>query len=159
MEVQSYVHPTLSHVRLWDVPGGGTVNHPGESYFEDKKLCAFDCLIIVGAGRFTNFDVGLARAARRSGTPMVFVRSKADQDIENRADAMNAEPRDVKAQLRTDIVAKMRLSLPEELRDRAVFVVSARVVAGHRRFPQSDYGLDEEELVLWVMETALSRRG
>lgn len=73
-----------------------------------KKLFAFDVLIVVGATRFTEFDIQLAKEAAANGVsslslssfshltflsypglhqvPVVFVRNKADVDIKNKAE-------------------------------------------------------------------------
>lgn len=51
---KGYKHPDLRMMMIWDMPGAGTLNHPRESYFEDKFLMCFDTLIIVTAERYSN---------------------------------------------------------------------------------------------------------
>lgn len=48
---RGYRHPDLRSVILWDMPGAGTMQHPADTYFEDKFLCAFDSLVVVTAER------------------------------------------------------------------------------------------------------------
>ncbi|ORY96344.1 interferon-inducible GTPase-domain-containing protein [Syncephalastrum racemosum] len=48
---KGYKHPDLRMMMIWDMPGAGTLNHPRESYFEDKFLMCFDTLVIVTAER------------------------------------------------------------------------------------------------------------
>lgn len=48
---RGYRHPDLKSMILWDMPGAGTMNHPADTYFESKFLCAFDSLVIVIAER------------------------------------------------------------------------------------------------------------
>lgn len=50
-EPRGYRHPDLRTMILWDMPGAGTTEHPGSTYFEDKYLQVFDSLIIVTAER------------------------------------------------------------------------------------------------------------
>lgn len=50
-EPRGYRHPDLRKMVLWDMPGAGTTDHPGSTYFEDKYLQVFDSLIIVTAER------------------------------------------------------------------------------------------------------------
>ncbi|CAF3265109.1 unnamed protein product, partial [Rotaria sp. Silwood2] len=38
--------PEFQYVCLWDLPGSGAPQHPAETYFKDKCLYAFDCLLI-----------------------------------------------------------------------------------------------------------------
>ena len=47
MKPTPYPHPQRGDLILWDLPGGGTPNHPIESYFDDKSLLAFDCIVLV----------------------------------------------------------------------------------------------------------------
>ena len=47
MQVRKFIHPALSHFVLWDIPGAGTASHPIATYFDDKCLLAFDCLLVV----------------------------------------------------------------------------------------------------------------
>lgn len=45
--IKKYVCLQQERLVLWDCPGAGTLNHPVETYFEDKMLFAFDFLIIL----------------------------------------------------------------------------------------------------------------
>jgi energy-coupling factor transporter ATP-binding protein EcfA2 len=48
-----YPHPADRSLVLWDMPGGDTDAFPAATYFEDRCLHRFDCLVMVYAGRFT----------------------------------------------------------------------------------------------------------
>lgn len=96
------------------VPNAGAQNMRA---MQVKLLFAFDILIIVGATRFTEFDISLAWEALGNRVtsfslstssneitgllqvPCMFVRSKADIDIENRADREDKKPADVKQEV------------------------------------------------------------
>ena len=83
-EYQKYVHPQCKHLVLWDLPGAGSVTHGGRTYFKDKALYAFDCLIIVMADRLMHLDLHLINVASMYGLPTVLVRTKIDQDFEGK---------------------------------------------------------------------------
>ncbi|CAF1632571.1 unnamed protein product [Adineta ricciae] len=78
----SYPNNEAPYLRLWDIPGGGTAKHPAETYFADKLLYAFDCLIILYAGRFTKLDLDICKQAYIYKIPVLLVRSKADIDVD-----------------------------------------------------------------------------
>ncbi len=46
MAPTQYQHPTIPKLCLWDIPGAGTMQHPIQTYFDDKGLLAFDCLVL-----------------------------------------------------------------------------------------------------------------
>lgn len=75
----------LPYLSIWDLPGGGTEKHPADTYFEDKTLYAFECLLLLKTGRFTSLDVQIFKKAVENNIPIAIVMTKADQDIKNRA--------------------------------------------------------------------------
>jgi hypothetical protein len=68
---------------LWDLPAAGTISSPDTTYFEEQTLYAFDCLLLLRAGRFTQFDVAICQQARKYQIPIVLAISKGDQDVES----------------------------------------------------------------------------
>lgn len=72
-------HP---HIYLWDMPSVNSFAHPKDSYFEDNFLYLFDFLVILFEDRLTDFDLQLARMAKRHGVGFAFVRSKSDLAIQ-----------------------------------------------------------------------------
>lgn len=83
--VASYQWPrnAMPHVTLWDMPAVGASSSRDQNYFEEQELYAFDCLLLLRAGRFTQFDVAICQQARQYQIPIVLVISKGDQDVEN----------------------------------------------------------------------------
>lgn len=82
----SYPENKLPYLTIWDLPGGGTQRHPAESYFEDKVLYAFDCLLLLKSGRFTQLDIQIYKlATMKYKIPIAIVMTKADNDIKSRA--------------------------------------------------------------------------
>jgi hypothetical protein len=83
MIVKRYRFPRgqFPHVAIWDLSGGGTQAHPAETYFEDKLLYAFDCLLLLSANRFSELEVSIARRAQKFRTPVVLVITKGDRNF------------------------------------------------------------------------------
>ncbi|RUS32868.1 hypothetical protein BC938DRAFT_473991 [Jimgerdemannia flammicorona] len=77
--IKSYQHPDLNTLVLWDLPGGGAERNPGEPYFPDKMMFAFDALIVVTSAKFLQIELDIAKQANEKGVPIYFVRNKADQ--------------------------------------------------------------------------------
>ena len=75
--VARYPYPTQPSVRLWDLPGAGTVAVPAETYLQDMGLRYFDRVVVVSAQRFTETEVALRGELERHGVPYCLVRSKA----------------------------------------------------------------------------------
>ena len=80
-DVKGYIHPKMKHLALYDLPGAGTQKHPVETYFCDKRLYVFDCLVLIMVGRIRQSDLTIAKFAQDMGTPVVFVRNKIENDI------------------------------------------------------------------------------
>lgn len=70
-------------VTLWDMPATGTFSGSDMSYFEREHLYAFDCLLLLRAGRFTQFDAAICQQASQNNIPLILVSSKGDQDIQS----------------------------------------------------------------------------
>ncbi|KIY62896.1 P-loop containing nucleoside triphosphate hydrolase protein [Cylindrobasidium torrendii FP15055 ss-10] len=147
--------------RVWwyDVPGGGTRTVPGANYFNDQGLYVFDAILVVFAGRFTELDLVILRHTYKWGIPAYIVRSKADQDIQNRmeraqrrANALheNREPviDEEKQAFICEVHDNVRKSLEEEglselaaATDARCFVVSESAILRCIKDMDSDKGL------------------
>uniref|UniRef100_A0A914PZJ4 IRG-type G domain-containing protein n=1 Tax=Panagrolaimus davidi TaxID=227884 RepID=A0A914PZJ4_9BILA len=79
-EIQPYTFedPQYSHVKIYDIPGAGTLTHNAESYYHDKCLCAFDCLIILTQDTLAQDEINFAIQSLRYNQSIAFVRSKCD---------------------------------------------------------------------------------
>ena len=78
-----YDFPDAPHLKLWDIPGTGTVMHSGRTYFVDKFLYAYDCLVITTSTRCSSVDLHLANVAAMYGIPTAIVRNKVEGDYKN----------------------------------------------------------------------------
>eukprot|EP00918_Siedleckia_nematoides_P077706 GHVU01169852.1.p1 GENE.GHVU01169852.1~~GHVU01169852.1.p1 ORF type:complete len:263 (+),score=38.14 GHVU01169852.1:185-973(+) len=68
-------------VVLWDLPGGGTENHPSATYIKDNGLRWFNGVIIVCADRVMEFYVPIIQELEEFGVPYYIVRSKLDEAV------------------------------------------------------------------------------
>jgi GTP-binding protein EngB required for normal cell division len=85
METKPYTFPDqqFKHVKIYDIPGSGTITHNSESYYEDKCLCAFDCLIIVTQDTLGKEEIDFAIKSLKYNQPIAFVRSRCDIVLDN----------------------------------------------------------------------------
>jgi len=83
MEPTMYCYSGAPEVRLWDLPGAGTVNFPSDTYVKEMGLRFFDRVLIVTAGRFTEMELCIQQELDRFGIPYVMVRNKVDLDVWN----------------------------------------------------------------------------
>uniref|UniRef100_A0A914WF89 IRG-type G domain-containing protein n=1 Tax=Plectus sambesii TaxID=2011161 RepID=A0A914WF89_9BILA len=88
MQIAPYIFPSSSpvyksmeNVILWDIPGANTNSQPSKSYIKDKKLYAFDFVIVLTGQSLTENDMEYAEAVASYGVPFAFVRSKCDQNL------------------------------------------------------------------------------
>ena len=84
-QVACYPDPKCSFLVFWDTPGCGTLKHNRLTYFSDKHLYAFDCLIVVTASRISLDDVSLCSLAAKYRMPAVIVRTQSDADLDSLA--------------------------------------------------------------------------
>eukprot|EP00042_Codosiga_hollandica_P022770 m.86449 g.86449 ORF g.86449 m.86449 type:complete len:274 (+) comp50920_c0_seq2:3-824(+) len=83
METTKYDHPTIPHLKLWDIPGAGTKAHPAATYFADKHLYAFDVVLVISSDRFMEVSQQIAEGASKYNRTIAFVWSKADLSLES----------------------------------------------------------------------------
>ncbi|CAJ1360855.1 unnamed protein product, partial [Effrenium voratum] len=102
-EPTMYPYPNQSKVRLWDLPGAGTVSVPAETYLQDMGLRYFDHVVVVTAGRFTEMEVSLRAELEQYAVPYCMVRTKVDQDVVNNKEDNFAEKHETLKQIRDDL--------------------------------------------------------
>uniref|UniRef100_A0A914PLB2 IRG-type G domain-containing protein n=1 Tax=Panagrolaimus davidi TaxID=227884 RepID=A0A914PLB2_9BILA len=82
--ISHYNVKSVPNVVVWDIPGSGTRKHgSGKTYFMDKCLYMFDCLIILTQDTITEEEIGLAKLSLDVGMPVIFVRSRCDMTLMN----------------------------------------------------------------------------
>uniref|UniRef100_A0A914Z0L8 IRG-type G domain-containing protein n=1 Tax=Panagrolaimus superbus TaxID=310955 RepID=A0A914Z0L8_9BILA len=84
-EIKPYTFPDpqFKHVMIYDIPGAGTLTHDANSYYQDKCLCAFDCLIICAQDTLGREEIDFAIQSLRYNQPIAFVRSRCDIVLDN----------------------------------------------------------------------------
>jgi len=92
-------------VRLWDLPGAGTLDWPSETYIMDSGLRYFDGLLFVISDACLESELAMLRQLRHFQVPHYVVRSKIDQDVINNAEDNSVEPAETLAEVRYELSA------------------------------------------------------
>uniref|UniRef100_A0A8C4XDY6 Immunity related GTPase cinema n=1 Tax=Erpetoichthys calabaricus TaxID=27687 RepID=A0A8C4XDY6_ERPCA len=80
-EPTMYSYPKYPNVRLWDLPGIGTMNSKADEYLEQVHFAQYDFFIIIASDRFKQNHLMLAQEIEKMGKHFYFVRSKIDADL------------------------------------------------------------------------------
>ncbi|KFO32018.1 Interferon-inducible GTPase 1 [Fukomys damarensis] len=83
MEKKLYCHPAFPNVRVWDLPGIGTINFQPKDYLKQVQFVEYDFFIIVSSTRFKQNDIDLANVITIMKKNFYFVRTKVDSDLRN----------------------------------------------------------------------------
>jgi GTP-binding protein EngB required for normal cell division len=151
--VKSYWFRNNDYVVLWDLPGAGTTQHPSATYFEDKALFAFDCLIIVSSERLLEVDIQIAVEATKRNVPVFFVRNKFDNSFNScKKRSPEKNPSVLANECRKDIRTQISKA-SENLVDRSIYILSS-----HAFNDKSVIQMDESAFAADVMTTAATRR-
>lgn len=82
--IGKHPHPAalLRHVVFWDIPGGGTANHPSAEYAKEKCLDMFDALLVLFNGRVTETLTGVLKVeASAKGRPIALVYTRTESSV------------------------------------------------------------------------------
>uniref|UniRef100_A0A3B3R935 Immunity related GTPase cinema n=1 Tax=Paramormyrops kingsleyae TaxID=1676925 RepID=A0A3B3R935_9TELE len=120
-EVIPYVHPNMPTVRLWDLPGIGTLAFQPKTDLEVVGLYQYDFFIIVASEQFLEYHVTLAQCTGQAGKKFYFVRNKVDNDLEASVRRGGGEISAILNQIRDDSSAALRRSGVQQPR---VFLIS-----------------------------------
>jgi len=112
--IRRYIWPNneYPHLALWDLPGGNTKNNRTSTYFQDKVLYAFDCLLLLTTARFTELDFDIIQQACNYGTPIVLVLTKVDQEVKNELEENPEKPLE---EIINEIVSELKQSARRKL--------------------------------------------
>lgn len=112
MTPTAYKFPSEPRVRLWDLPGAGTVNFPAETYLQEMGLRYFDTVLIVTAGRFTSMEIRLKEELEKHKVPFFMIRSKVDIDAWNNKEDNAVEKEETLKQIRDDMKTNHGIARP-----------------------------------------------
>uniref|UniRef100_A0A8C4XEJ8 Immunity related GTPase cinema n=1 Tax=Erpetoichthys calabaricus TaxID=27687 RepID=A0A8C4XEJ8_ERPCA len=87
-EPTMYSYPKYPNVRLWDLPGIGTMNSKADEYLEQVHFAQYDFFIIIASDRFKQNHLMLAQEIEKMGKHFYFVRSKIDADLHSKMYAL-----------------------------------------------------------------------
>jgi len=116
--------PNRDSYRFWDIPGAGTPDQPADTYVSEMGLRHFDAVILVIGQRFTEVALTLLVHLRRFRVPVLLVRNKVDQDIDNQMQDHGWTRDQTLTLLRADLASRACIDVGE------VFLIAAGRVLG-----------------------------
>ncbi|XP_051960265.1 interferon-inducible GTPase 5-like [Xyrauchen texanus] len=117
-EPKAYKHPKYENVKLWDLPGTGTLKYLKLVQFE-----RYDFFIIIASDRFRECHADLAKEIKRMKKNFYFVRSKIDSSIDAERRKKHFDEKKTLDIIREDCVNGLREIGVE---DPVVFLISGR---------------------------------
>lgn len=166
MRITPYTFPTdnpayraMDNVILWDIPGASTGSHPSATYIEDKKLYAFDFVIILTGQSLTENDMKYANAVAAYKIPFAFVRSKCDQNLYSDFEDDNGDVKETDKELfkaQGTGTFFNYLNQHPALKSSRLYFISAFVLQGKKKFKK--YQLDERELLRDIVYKVMESR-
>ncbi|XP_065430052.1 interferon-inducible GTPase 5-like isoform X2 [Chrysemys picta bellii] len=107
-EPTAYLHPMLSNVKMWDMPGIGTPSFRPDTYFQQVSFARYDFFIIIMSKRFTSRNADLAQEIQKMGKKFYFVRAKVDEDLRNESRKRNYDQETTLQTTRDECVERLR---------------------------------------------------
>ncbi|PNW77607.1 hypothetical protein CHLRE_10g444150v5 [Chlamydomonas reinhardtii] len=141
--------PDSEHMIIWDVPGAGTEKHTAASYYQDKALYAFDCLILVTGDAFREVDRHILLEAQRRKQAVAIVRSKCDTTVQACLKRDRTKTPEAAVQ---EFQTRYKRELRERLGRLGVDASKVKVFLVNRfAFTQPDeLAFDEADLIKWL---------
>ncbi|XP_052011915.1 interferon-inducible GTPase 1-like [Apodemus sylvaticus] len=123
MKIDSYKHPRVKNLTLWDLPGIGTMKFQPKDYLEKVEFKKYDFFIIASSTRFTKHELDLAKAIRIMKKNYYFVRTKVDFDLGNEE---KCHPRDFDRETTLNRIRKSYLDgfRESKIEEPQVFLIS-----------------------------------
>ena len=163
----------LNYVVFWDIPGGGTAQHPGDSYFSDKCLDLFDSIFLLYDQRWVELNDHIIRKAQEYGVldRVAIVYAKTGDSIRNYGREKELGRVDAYENLRTDVTANVRAATSRIVGDAASQNIPIFFICGYtlqdgsaeyeemqlmefmihaaaKRFPAGEFGQDARQAVV-----------
>ncbi|XP_051960610.1 interferon-inducible GTPase 5-like isoform X3 [Xyrauchen texanus] len=124
-EPKAYKHPKYKNMKLWDLPGIGTLNFKADEYLKHVQFERYDFFIIITSDRFRECHADLVKEIKRTKKNFYFIRSKIDVSIDaaKRRQGKNFDEKKTLDNIREDCVNGLREIGVE---DPVVFLISGR---------------------------------
>lgn len=143
-------------MKIWDVPGSGTTEHPAEGYYMDKKLYAFDAVLIVTAGTLLAIESSILRGSILFKREAAIVFAKMDQAFDDIRDNSANDVPD------TEVVRIVREIKEGEFRakiaDKFPGFSIPRYLFSSRWFRRGILRFDEQALLEYIRAAAVPRQ-
>ncbi|XP_045158281.2 interferon-inducible GTPase 1-like isoform X2 [Mercenaria mercenaria] len=126
-EAVSYRFPNNDRIRIFDLPGMGTIHFPRQNYMEDMKVSTYDAFIIVTSERITENDVWFTKEIMSKNRHVCFVRTKIDTELANekKDNPKGFVKEKCLAEMRNEIITTLKKELgPEKLC--GIYLLSSR---------------------------------
>uniref|UniRef100_A0A8C6TYT7 IRG-type G domain-containing protein n=1 Tax=Neogobius melanostomus TaxID=47308 RepID=A0A8C6TYT7_9GOBI len=108
-ERTEYPHPKNNNIRIWDLPGIGTVKFTADKYIKKMEFEKYDFFIIVSNDRFRENDAKLAKEIQKMNKKFYFVRAKIDQNITSaKEEDPNTKEEDVLKEVRDNCTEELK---------------------------------------------------
>jgi predicted GTPase len=90
--------PTGNSLRVWDMPGGGTANHPLDTYFQELCVYEFDLILLFYSTRWTSIHDNIIYQANVHGAleRLIIVVNKASMSLDQYAYNKNVKSIEVR---------------------------------------------------------------
>ena len=85
-EIKSYEFKENHLMKLYDLPGAGSINFPIDSYHEKIDIERYDAFIFLAKSRFFENDLKILDKIRKMKKQYYFARTHIDIDLQNYAD-------------------------------------------------------------------------
>ena len=118
-----YEYPGNHKIKLYDLPGFGTIQLPTNDYEKKMKLHKYDYILIV-VGNIEENDIEIAKKLKEMKRPFCFGRSKIDVDIQNSGTDGESEK---------DAVEKIKSKLSGNLKDAGLNKTKYFVISNKNR--------------------------
>ena len=83
MEVREYPFIDNNNIRLFDLPGAGTLEFPINEYEEKVKFKRYDAFILLTSARIYENDITIYEKIKRDKKPFLLARTQVDNDLES----------------------------------------------------------------------------
>jgi len=167
--VKRYKDPRFPWIVWCDVPGAGTQDRSTARYFEQYGLFLMDFILVVCASRLKELDMEILQRAHHYKIPAALVRSKADEDLRQRAEREcddSSDEEEVKSQMKRvkkgyvkevkeDLMKEVeKAGLQEYITTKNCFLVSAKFMRELMRNSQDLLALEGLDENSWKYKSA-----